>query len=58
MYIIVWRPTYQEPHLNFDSHYFLEQYSTYENAKKAAEEMLDLGSDWYNEYAIFKEVEG
>lgn len=57
MYIIVWMPTYKEPHVSLDSHYFLEKYSTYDDAKKTAEEMLDLGSDWYNEYEIFKEVE-
>lgn len=53
MYIIVWRNSHRDPFLDVDSHYFLERYSTYEDAMAAAEEML---SEDYFDYQIYEEA--
>lgn len=58
-YIIVWRHSHREPHVDVDSHYFLETYSSYEDAKKQAEEIIKQeGSEspWYYDYAIYEEA--
>ncbi len=58
-YIIVWRNSHREPHIDMNSHYFKEEYSSYEKAKEAAETIIeDEGpkSQWYFDYAIYKEV--
>lgn len=39
MYIIVWRATHRNSFVTDDCGSFLEQYSTYEEAKEAAKEM-------------------
>lgn len=54
-YIIVWRQGLKEPHVHLSDHDFLETYSTYEQAKEAAEEMHDINDKWYCDYAIFQE---
>ena len=60
-YIIVWRNTHREPHINVCSHNFKEEYSSYESAKEAAEEILraeneNEKSPWYFDYQIYEEV--
>jgi hypothetical protein len=51
-YIIVWRSHHRDPHLDVDSHYFLERYSSYEDAQASAEQIS--GSDGYHDYEIFQ----
>lgn len=53
-YIIVWRPNSQDPHIDLNSRFFKEEYSSFEQARDAAEEMID--NDHYRNYAIFEEV--
>jgi len=53
-YIIVWMPSSRDPFIQTDSHYFKEDFSTYEDAKESAEANLD--NDQFREYAIFEEV--
>jgi hypothetical protein len=58
-YIIVWRNTHREPHVDVDTHGFREEYSTYEEAKAEAEKAVEAEgpqSPWYFDYAIYKEV--
>lgn len=58
-FIIVWRSTHQEPHIDIDMHGFAETYSTIEDAKQAAETTLEQEgpkNPWYFDYAIFEEV--
>lgn len=60
MYIIIWRNTHREPHVDLDSHQFLEQYPNYEATKQAAEEIIKAegeNSIWYYDYQIYKEVQ-
>jgi hypothetical protein len=52
-YIIVWRNNHRDPFVDVNSHYFLETYSTYEQAKEAAEAIL---SEDYFDYQIYEEV--
>lgn len=59
-YIIIWKHRHREPHVQVDSHNFMETYSTYEEAKEGAEETEEhIGSEnpWYFDYAIFEEVD-
>lgn len=53
-YIIVWNPNSRDPHIELNSHYFKEEYGTYDAAKKDAEDMK--GDEWRSYYAIFEEV--
>jgi hypothetical protein len=53
-YIIVWRPNSRDPFIQTESHYFKEEFSTYQDAKEAAEATLD--DDHFRNYAIFEEV--
>ena len=53
-YIIVWRPNSRDPFIQTDSHYFKEEFSTYEDAKESADANLD--NDHFRSYAIFEEV--
>lgn len=58
-YIIVWRNRHREPHVSQNTHYFLETFSTYEEAKQEAEKTVDQEgpqSPWYFDYAIYEEV--
>lgn len=61
-YIIVWRHRHRDPHVGTDSRMsgeFLETFSSYEDAKKSADETLEIegpNSPWYFDYAIFEEV--
>ena len=58
-YIIVWRNSHREPHIDTNSNDFKEEYSSYEQAKEAAEEILEAEgpkSLWYFDYAIYEEV--
>ena len=59
-YIIVWRDTHREPHVNLDTYNFKETYESYESAKKDAEEILEQEnanepSLWYFDYKIYEE---
>ena len=59
-YIIVFRSRHRDPFIDLDSHDFKEDYSTFEDAKKAADEIIqDEGpkSEWYYDYQIYQEVE-
>lgn len=58
-YIIVWRSTHREPHVQTDTHDFKDEYSTLEDAKKAAieierQENESGQSKWYFDYEIFE----
>lgn len=53
-YIIVWRNNGSEPFIELDSHYFKEEYSSYEDAVKEAEELA--GGMRPINYAIYEEV--
>lgn len=58
-YIIVWRSSTREPHLDQDNHGFKETYSTYDLAKEEAERVLEQEgpkSQWYFNYEIFQLV--
>lgn len=58
MYVIIWRHTHREPHLDLNDRSFLESYSTYEQAKDAAENTLASEGDeshFYYDYAIYQE---
>ncbi len=53
-YIIVWNPNSRDPFIHFNSHYFKEEFSTYEGALEEADKCLD--NDQFRNYAIFEEV--
>lgn len=53
-FIIVWRNSHRDPHVDVDTHNFLEQYSTFEAAKEEAEKNID--NEWYFDYQIYEEV--
>ena len=58
-YIIVWRNSHREPHVCTDSHDFKEEFYSYEDAKKRADETVEHEgpqSPWYFDYAIYEEV--
>jgi len=61
-YIIVWRNRHREPHIDVNSLGFKEEYMTFDDGKKAAEEILaaeneNNKSQWYFDYGIYEEVE-
>jgi len=58
MFIIVWKNSYREPFIQLDSHYFKEEFPTYDEAKTSAEEIKDDKSfkEWYFDYKIYEEV--
>ena len=59
-YIIVFRNSHREPHISQDSHGFKESYSSFEDAKAAAEEVIEAEgpkSSWYFDYQIYQEAE-
>ena len=61
-YIIVWRNSHRDPHIDVNSHSFKEEYYTYESAKEAAEEILraenaNEQSPWYFDYQIYQAVD-
>ncbi len=41
-YIIVWRNSHKEPHIDTTAHDFKEEYSTYDLAKESAEAMMRM----------------
>jgi len=58
-YIIVWRNSLTDPHIETTSHDFKEEYSTYEQAKESAESTLRVEGQkhkFYTDYAIYQEV--
>lgn len=58
-YIIVWRNSHREPHIDTNSNDFKAEYSSYEEARKEAEVILlaeGPQSKWYFDYAIYEEV--
>ena len=60
-YIIIWRNNHREPFPDIDSRDFLETYSTFEEAKKQADEILERENEgqmspWYFDYKIYEEV--
>ena len=62
MYIIIWRYKHKEPFVDIDSRGFTETYSTYEEAKEAAEKIMVIENEndfspWYFDYKILKEVD-
>lgn len=61
-YIIVWRDSHKEPHINIDGHNFKESYSSYDQAKEDADKIEEIENDgemspWYFDYKIYKEVD-
>ena len=59
MYIIIWRNSHSDPHLDADSHGFLEKYPTFESAKEVAERVLKDENEsekslCYFDYAIYE----
>lgn len=61
MYIIVWRNSHREPFVDVDSRQFLESYYSYEEAKNAADEIVENEGDksqWYFDYKIYEESNG
>lgn len=59
-YIIVWRNSHRDPHVDVDSRGFLESYYTYEEAKEAAERIFEVENEtnmspWYFDYKIYEE---
>lgn len=59
-YIIVWRNRHREPHIDTDTNDFKEEFYSYEDAKKRAEETVEKEgpeSHWYFDYAIYQEVD-
>lgn len=58
-YIIVWRNCHREPHIDVNSHDFKEEYSSYGDAKEAADKIVEAQGaqdSWYFDYAIYEEV--
>lgn len=60
-YIIIWKNSHKEPHIDIDSRGFKEEYMTYEDAKKSADEIIrseneNGKSPWYFDYQIYKSV--
>lgn len=60
-YIIVWRNSHREPHIDLDSHNFKEEFMSFDDAKESAEETLKnenqtTKSAWYFDYQIYEEV--
>jgi hypothetical protein len=53
-YIIVWRPNSRDPFIQTDSHYFKEDFESFEDAKESAEGNID--DEHFRNYAIFEEV--
>jgi hypothetical protein len=59
MFIIVWKDSHRDPFVDVDSRNFKESYYTYEEAKVAAEKILEQEgpqSPWYFDYKIYEEV--
>lgn len=57
-YIIVWKAGYKEPFIDQNTHGFMEYYSSYEDAKEAAEAIIEAegkNSQWYFGYKIYEE---
>lgn len=60
-YIIIWRSTHRDPHIDVDSHNFKETYSTFDLAEKSAKETVEReGSEspWYFDFEIFEKANG
>lgn len=60
-YIIVWRNSHRDPHVDVGSGEFIEKYSTYEDAKEEAEKVKRIENEneqspWYFDYQIYQEV--
>lgn len=60
-FIIVWRNSHKDPHINIDFNDFKEDYPTPEAAKAAAEEIYrteneDEESPWYFDFAIYEDI--
>lgn len=61
-FIIVWRNSHREPHIDVDSHGFKEEYNSYEDAKEEAEniqarENEGSKSPWYFDFQIYQSVD-
>jgi hypothetical protein len=60
-YIIVWRNSHREPHVDINSRGFKEDYLSHKEAKEAAEKILkeeneNKPSEWYFDYQIYEAV--
>ena len=53
-YIIVWNPNSRDPFIHTNSHYFKDEFYTYEQAKEEAEKNID--DEHFRSYSIFEEV--
>ena len=59
-YIIVFRNCHRDPFIDTNSHDFKETYSTYDQAKEAADRIIEQEgpkSEWYFDYQIYQEVD-
>jgi hypothetical protein len=58
-YIIVWRNSHKNPHVDKGSNGLKEEFSSYEDAKKSADDMVvnrGPACPWFFDYAIYEEV--
>jgi len=60
-YIIIWRNRHREPHIDVDSRGFRQDYMSFDEAKKAAEEIVRSENEnekslWYFDYQIYEEA--
>ena len=58
-YIIVWRDTHRDPHVDVNSRGFKEEYHSFDAAKEAADEIVKNEnqvekSAWYFDYQIYE----
>lgn len=53
-YIIIWNPGSRDPFIQTDGHYFKEEFSSFEDAREAAE--VNMDNEHFRSYAIFEEV--
>lgn len=59
MYIIIWKHDTRDAHIDVDSRGFINQFYTYDEAKKEAEETYRIEnenskSEWYFNYKIYE----
>lgn len=59
-FIIVWRNSHRDPHIDVDSRGFIESYYTFDEAKETAERIMRdeneiESSPWYFDYKIYEE---
>lgn len=58
-YIIIWRATHRDPHIEINAHSFMEIFDNKEDAIDYAQEtvLTSPGDNHYFDYEIFKELD-